>query len=707
MKKSTIFVILFYLFVIFSPSIVEYLFYLKDNVSFNPNDYARITDVDYTAVVDDSSPLSRGKVQVTELLTFDVHAASTNNKFWELWRDLVESEVDGIKVSYNVNYVNQVLPDGKKVPFKESPKLYWNDYDYISPSLGPEKWYHSKGPYNPDLRRYECVLFYVNGLYREKPVFEVNYDMYNAVLKYNDCSELYLSLYSEDTIKYLKSFKGQILVPNKLMPEVGNYDAHTFGTNSNSFPFEESNSKNPGYHTFSFELDKSKLKFSPYNKYIEFALVSHGKDKDAFSKFASENKYTSENVLEEIKSEQNKYDSLPNKFLKIKLAVFIGCLCLSLIIISKLLKADDNIENKYNFYKPSMQMDYFRDIPSNLDPTFAATLVFSKSKKIKDYTNIYSAILLSLIRKKYIEITKINEDLDWKPSNTNIILKYNKIQSASNMIVEVISEHQEEFEPLTKTEEYYWNLIVKHSKGSTVTMQDFQDRVSRDYMNTDAFVKSVAKAPVSIGVSNKYFQKPDYEEPRRILRVKAFIFAILGIFLLTFVNYKVYQTRLDFAFGGFTLLGLTLTFGAFIYYYLSKKYILLTQFGEDEYVKWRGLYNFLNSETLMNERTVVELPIWEQYLVYATAFGISEKVIRALEIRCPDLESSVMLNNRTYFHSNYFHTSCRSFSSATSYASSSYSNSSYGGFGGYGGGGRGGGGGRRRTLILKEKKDKQ
>lgn len=119
MKKSAIFVILFYLFAIFSPSIIEYLFYLKENVSFNPNDYARITDVDYTAVVDDSSPLSKGKVQVTELLTFDVHAASTNNKFWELWRDLVETEVDGIKVSYNVNYVNQVLPDGKKYHLKK------------------------------------------------------------------------------------------------------------------------------------------------------------------------------------------------------------------------------------------------------------------------------------------------------------------------------------------------------------------------------------------------------------------------------------------------------------------------------------------------------------------------------------------------------------------------------------------------------------
>ena len=70
---------------------------------------------------------------------------------------------------------------------------------------GPRKWYHSKGPYNESARQYECVFFYVDGLYREKVTFEIEYEMYNAALRYNDCSELYLSLYSEDTIKYLQS----------------------------------------------------------------------------------------------------------------------------------------------------------------------------------------------------------------------------------------------------------------------------------------------------------------------------------------------------------------------------------------------------------------------------------------------------------------------------------------------------------------------
>ena len=56
-------------------------------------------------------------------------------------------------------------------------------------------------------------------------------------------------------------------------------------------------------------------------------------------------------------------------------------------------------------------------------------------------------------------------------------------------------------------------------------------------------------------------------------------------------------------------------------------------------------YNYLNSETLMKEKTVIELPLWEKYLIYATAFGIADKVVKALEIKHPDTNASEIINN--------------------------------------------------------------
>ena len=68
--------------------------------------------------------------------------------------------------------------------------------------------------------------------------------------------------------KYLKKFSGEILIKDEDMPKKGNYKFHTYGTNSNTFEFTESKTKNPGYHTFYFNLDEEDLKFKSYNHMI-------------------------------------------------------------------------------------------------------------------------------------------------------------------------------------------------------------------------------------------------------------------------------------------------------------------------------------------------------------------------------------------------------------------------------------------------------
>ena len=700
MRKSTIIFIL----IIFTISFISENSYLFEEMNLNPFDYARITDVDYKAILVDE-PGSNGKVVVTERLTFDIHAASQNNLFWELWRDLPESYIDGVKVDYQVNSVKQILDDGTEVIYDESPKLYWNDSDYINTArgYGPGKWYHSEGPYNESARNYECVFFYVDGLYREKVTFEIEYEMNNAALRYGDCSELYLSLYSEETIKHLESYKAQILIPNEDMPSSGNYDAYTYGTNSNRFPFTESDTKNFGYHTFSFNLDEEDLKFRPYNEYIEFSLISYGADKHKFTDYATRNYYYNDDVLDELRQEQAEFDAVPEDYKKTKIIILLTCSAGAILIIIYDIKKDKKMRKEHIFYEPTMQIKYFRDIPSNLDPVFASNLVFCKNKERKNDSDGYSSIMLSLVRKGYIELTRIDEQKDWTSNNVKIIVKHQPTP-IMNDLLESQTIESEKPETLTPTEELYFNLIIRHSHGNEISVKDFQAKVSIDYENTNTFVKSIENSVVNIGVSQGYFQKADYEQPKRQTKSLSTAHGILGVILITLVNLILYQTHLDLAFGAFFILGIAFIFSSLYLRRLSKKYVLLTQFGEDEYAKWKGLYDFLNSETLMKERTVIELPIWEQYLVYATAFGISEKVITALKIRCPDMEMSPMLSN-PYYRSRSFHYSCRSFRSVTRTASHIAKSGGYGGHGGYGGGGRGGGGGRRRSLKPIYKKE--
>lgn len=755
MNKITKIFIIIWLFIFLQPFISEFISYDPEE-STGPNDYARITDVDYKAVLVDN-PGEGGKVVITEKLTYDVHAASANNLFWELWRDLPEDYVDGLKVDYQVNYVKQLNSDGTETIYRKSPKLYWYDSDYTSPTYGPGKWYHSVGPYNEDLARYECVFFYVDGLYREEVTFEIQYEMNNAALRYSDVSELYLSMYSEETIEYLESFEGQILIPQKDMPSKGNYLAHTYGTNSHTFDYTESDTINPGYHTFSFSLDEEDLQFNNYNQYIEFSLLSFNDDKHIFTNYAPSNYYSNDVYLEEALDAIEEYDELPIKAKNNKITLFVISIIISIMIIKFVTNRDKNIKKKHNFYEPSTSMQYFRDIPSDLDPHFAATLVFSKHKHKIDIGDSYSALMLNLVRKGYIELQKIDNTKDWTfnnillnvlytPSLTNTLNQNNTspINSSSNsysqnivkyytahrlnnnlitpnntetpapnapieniqqqlisaptisqqpQIIERYNKNGKKLEELSPNEEAYFNLIVKHSYGVSISMKDFQQKVSTDYDNTDTFVTTVEKSIVNIGISQGYFQKSNYNSLKNSTNSLANTYIIFGILIMTIGNIIISSTRLDFAYGALFILGSVLIISSLYLKKIANKYVLLTQFGEDEHAKWLALYNFLNSETLMKDRTVIELPLWEKYLVYATAFGISDKVIKALEINCPNIADSPMLSNN-YYRSNSFRSSSRSFRSATRNASSISRGSRYSGGGSYyGGGGRGGGGG--------------
>ena len=731
MKSKATSIILILVFTLpFISSFLAIFLSQAEDFNLNPYDYARITDVEYKAVVVDE-PDSEGKVVITERLTFDIHAASKSNLFWELWRDLPEDYVDGVKVHYKVNSVKQILEDGTEIEYEQSPKLYWNDSDYVNTNAGygPGKWYHSKGPYDEDMARYECVFFYVDGLYREKVVFEIEYEMYNAALRYNDCSDLYLALYSGSTKKYLNSYKAEILFPNEDMPSAGNYDVYTYGTNSNDFPVTESATANPGYYTFSFELDKEQLKFRPYNRYIEFDLVAYGEDKHIFTEYAPDNDYSYDDVLDEIYEEQQEYASAPAKYRAAKIIVFVVLLAVSILILIYAFTVRTRMKSKHIFYNPSMEIDFYRDIPSDLDPNFATALVFSRDKPQKDDSGVFSAILLSLARKEYIELKELSVN------DVEIIIKnapapipapipqqvnLNDIgfdgsfnmgwdlgsdlapDSASNLASNLAFNSAPDstfgfesdipakvYEPLTTCENYYFNLLVRHATNNHISMSDLQSRISSDYANTNTFVKNINSSIVTIGVRDGYFQKASYDQPKRQIRSSANKLCVLGILFLILVNIISYRTRMDLAFGSYFIVGICCMIASIYLKKQAKKYILFTQFGEDEYMKWRGLYNFLNSDTLIHERTIIDLPLWEKYLVYATAFGLSEKVIKAISIRCPEAASSPILSNNYYRSGRFRHTG-RHFRSAVR----SGSHSSYGGGGfGYGGGGRGGGGG--------------
>lgn len=63
----------------------------------------------------------------------------------------------------------------------------------------------------------------------------------------------------------------------------------------------------------------------------------------------------------------------------------------------------------------------------------------------------------------------------------------------------------------------------------------------------------------------------------------------------------------------------------FITYRNSKKQVL-TKSGKEEYRKVLGLKNYIKDYSIMEKRDMDEVVLWDDYLIYATAFGIPNKV---------------------------------------------------------------------------------
>lgn len=120
----------------------------------------------------------------------------------------------------------------------------------------------------------------------------------------------------------------------------------------------------------------------------------------------------------------------------------------------------------------------------------------------------------------------------------------------------------------------------------------------------------------------------------------------------------------------------------------------LSDKGKEELAEIMGLKKFLEEFTLIAEREVTETVIWKDYIVYATLFGIAEKVIKQLEKIYPEKIPEIETYNRNvavasaYYRSMYL-SSQRAIQAQRT--SGGGGRASFGGGGGFSGGGSGGG----------------
>lgn len=105
-----------------------------------------------------------------------------------------------------------------------------------------------------------------------------------------------------------------------------------------------------------------------------------------------------------------------------------------------------------------------------------------------------------------------------------------------------------------------------------------------------------------------------------------------------------------------------------------------------------GLKTFLEEMSMIDEKEVIEVKLWEEYLIFASILQIADKVQEQLGRLCPNFNEESQLNTMYTMHMVYIfsHNSMQASQSASMAAHGGGGSSSFGGGGSFSGGGGGG-----------------
>ena len=506
----------------------------------------------------------------------------------------------------------------------------------------------------------------------------------NCINVYNDCSEFYWKVLGEDWQIETDKITGKVTLPKDVL-------------NSEDFRVWAHGPLNGEISKIDTKTCIFSIENMPTETFLELRIV--------FPTNIVNKIIPTEDIdkLDSILKEEQKNAEDANRQRKMNIVIYnvgiiinIAISCLFGFFSLKKLFLLKREYNEKNTIKEKFDFQYFRDIPnSKMDPVEAT--IFT-SNKIQEKNIVYS-LFMSLAYKKIISIKpgKNKED-------TEIKLYFD-------------NEYNDKIELLTDGEIYLAGYLKK--VGDTFTIKQFEKYINS---HAESFYNSIEK--IKTCSSNNLVRKYRYID----LDMEKLKTKIKERIQKCFINMFIYYFIISMFFGLFLLNDFSETANSLValliivvelIYLISGLYLLslknkvniYTDSGNEEHAKWKGLKKFLEDFSMIDEREIPELVLWEQFLVYATGFGIAKKVLKQLKARFPELSEVDYFNYPCFYMTNndmFSHAINDSVSKAITVhnyqvASSSFSSGSGGG----GGFSSGGGGGRRWRPVAEEDKAKR
>ncbi len=529
------------------------------------------------------------------------------------------------------------------------------------------------------------VAWGVNITSNAKRKYEISYRVIDAVKKYGDCTELYWQFIGDrfeiKADKITGTIKLPVPVQNKEELRVW---GHTKYLNGEIYATDT--------RTIEFHLEDYTA-----NEYVEVRILMPTYVMNNLEFTSLENKEAE--ILEEEEkeaAEANARRAKRDKQMQITIIAITAIVGLiGLVFINgirkniKALKDNPKIE-------PEVKLDYYRELPDEIATPLEANFILNKGTF--DFSKTISATILDLTLKGYIKVEQIDKTI-----NIEILDKdTSELPKDELRVLELLKNAEENKRAKEKNEEAKKLLTMKdvekyieQKPEKIIKVQGEFEKIAKDVSENKAkYDKKIAKK------SETYITKVIGYIFLLIAVVMAVIIgnAVTGEFVPNIIKYALIA-------GSFTTI--VLITNLVLISKLINRFSGFTSKGINEQEQWKAFKKYMEDFSLLDEKEIPHLVIWEKYLIFATAFGIADKVIKQLKIIYPELNEQDTLNNLVLFaamsNSGVLNTNfISSLNTSTSHMYSSTYSSGSGSGGGFSGGG--GGGGRRWRPEEEDKK---
>ena len=601
---------------------------------------------------------SDGSMDVTE--TWDIYVSDTNTLFKNFERD-------SSKYSNIIDVTVKEITNGKN---KEFSQIY-------------EEMYHvTKDCYyalNKTDGKFEIAWGVGLDNSSDERVYQISYKVVDAIAKYNDYAEIYWQFVGSDFEIPADKVTGTILLPDNAenIQDILVW-GHTEDLNGDI--------NVTGLNEISFEISKYRG-----NCYIEVRSL--------FPKtmVGNLNRTYNYDIYDEVLQEETVWANEANarrearekaqentmKIMLITISVIFGViLIISVINFIKNLKKTNNMEKKY---VPTTEYEYFRELPYK-DATPAEALFIKSECSNTSFTSSFAANILDLCLEKYISLEVIEEK---------------SILSDGVIKITLLNKPKDN---LKLDEKLTLNFLEDVSiDGKDLTTKDITRYLRKRPSKITSLDKDLNTIITNVEKNAGKFDDKKKKEKEKFQNQKMFNYItlilllslglpLIGLTLITFSNYANSKIVLMCI-----CTAIALIVNAILSSIITKRINVLTQEGVDEKNKWDAFEKFMEDFSMLDQKDIPDVVLWEKYLVFATAFGISEKVLKQLKVVYPQIDD---INSPIYSSFAYIHI-MNSVNIGTCVSSSVYSGT-YSSGSGSGGGFSGGGGGGRWPEVAAE-----